>query len=156
MMIHTLSASQELPINPEMAWDFFSSPHNLPLITPPHMGFHIQNELSETEKMFAGQIIVYDLKPFPFWKTRWVTEITHVEKGSYFIDEQRIGPYRLWHHLHRFEPSGNGVLVSDLVHYSLPWGQLGYLANTLFVKKQLNEIFAYRRLKLEELFGKTS
>jgi len=103
--------------------------------------------------MFAGQIIVYKLSPLKGYTTEWVTEITHVKNGEYFIDEQRFGPYALWHHKHSLTPIEGGVLMHDVVHYKLPLGFLGRIAHALFVKKQIQNIFDYRTQQLELLFG---
>ena len=83
-----------------------------------------------------------------------MTEITHVEDKKYFVDEQRVGPYNLWHHQHHFREIPGGVEMTDLIHYQLPLGILGNLANSLFVKKQLSTIFDFRYKRAEELFGK--
>jgi ligand-binding SRPBCC domain-containing protein len=148
--IHTLNASQFLKISKTEAWDFFSSPENLAKITPPHMGFKITSESGA--KMFPGQIITYKVAPVPGIKTNWVTEITHVEEGVYFVDEQRFGPYSMWHHVHSFEIQGDGVMMLDKVSYKMPLGFLGQIAHALFVKAQLKQIFNYRTKILEEIF----
>lgn len=150
--IYTLEVEQFLPISPEKAWEFFSSPGNLAKITPAHMGFRITS--GEPEKMYAGQIISYKVAPFPGLKTNWVTEITQVSEGSYFIDEQRFGPYRMWHHEHRFEKQNGGVRMTDRVSYKLPFGVFGRMAHILFVKNQLQTIFSHRISVLEQLFGR--
>ena len=135
----------------EEAWDFLSNPANLSVITPPHMGFKI---LSGADRpMFPGQIIQYKVSPFKGITTHWVTEITHVKEGEYFVDEQRFGPYALWHHKHFISPVEQGVLMEDLIDYKLPFGWLGRLAHPILVKKQLERIFTYREAKLNELFG---
>lgn len=154
MAIYCKKSSQKLPISIDEAWDFLSSPYNLKTITPAHMGFVIKNDVKEGDKMFAGQIIVYDITPLPGYKTEWVTEITHVESKKYFIDEQRFGPYALWHHRHELVQIKDGVLMNDTIHYKVPFGFLGRIANMFFIKKQLNTIFNYREEKLESLFGK--
>ena len=118
------------------------------------MGFKIKNDVKEGDKMFAGQIIVYDITPLPLFKTEWVTEITHVENHKYFIDEQRFGPYALWHHKHELVAIDGGVLMNDTIHYKIPFGILGQIANFLFIRKQLETIFNFREEKLEALFGK--
>lgn len=143
---------QQLPIGLPEAWNYFSTPVNLAEITPPHMGFQITSEVPE--KMFPGQIISYRLAPLPGIKVNWVTEITHVEEGKFFVDEQRFGPYPMWHHEHHFEEVNGGVLMTDRVSYKVPFGILGHLAQALFVKKQLKEIFEYRVSALEKTFGK--
>ena len=103
--------------------------------------------------MFAGQIIQYKVSPFPGFTTKWVTEITHVDEGSYFVDEQRFGPYRLWHHKHFIKEVDQGVEMEDIIHYKLPFGWLGQLAQPILVKKQLKQIFSYRETKLSTVFG---
>ena len=149
--VYTLEVSQFLKIDMNEAWKFFSSPENLATITPPGMGFVITS--GQPEKMFPGQIITYKVSPFPGFVTNWVTEITHVLAGSYFVDEQRFGPYRMWHHIHRFEEKQSGVLMTDQVSYKLPFGFIGRIAHGLFVKAQLKRIFEFREQKLNELFN---
>jgi len=150
MKVHTLYTTQYLPLSPEKAWEFLSNPANLKVITPDHMGFQIVD--GADRPMYAGQIIQYKVSPFPGIRTNWVTEIAHVQTGSYFVDEQRFGPYTLWHHKHFIKKDGDGVLMEDIIHYKLPLGFLGRLMNTLVVRKKLKGIFEYRRKKLEELF----
>ncbi len=151
MKVYQLHASQVLPISQETAWAFLSNPVNLQRITPAHMGFQI---LSGADRdMYPGQIIQYKVSPFPGITTTWVTEITHVKEGSYFVDEQRFGPYALWHHKHFISPVEGGVLMEDIVDYKLPMGILGQWVHGLLVKRQLRTIFEYRTKKLEELFG---
>lgn len=151
MKLYQLRSKQFLPISMDEAWKFLSDPTNLQVITPTHMGFHI---LSGAEKsMYAGQIIQYIVKPFPFMTTRWVTEITHVHEGSYFVDEQRFGPYALWHHKHFLRPIDNGVEMEDVIDYKLPFGILGRWGHSILVKKELLKIFKYREQKLSSIFG---
>jgi len=152
--IYTLEVTQYLKISLSEAWDFFSSPGNLSKITPEHMGFKITS--GTPTKMYPGQIITYKVSPFLGIKTSWVTEITHVSEGSFFVDEQRFGPYRMWHHEHHFEVQNDGVLMTDRVSYKLPFGFLGKIVHTLSVKKQLKQIFAFREAYLEKTFGKHS
>ncbi|MEP1034144.1 SRPBCC family protein [Ekhidna sp.] len=149
--IYTLTVMQQLPIKLLEAWKFFSSPKNLTLITPKHMGFQITS--CEQENMYAGQMITYKISPFPRIKINWVTEITHVDDKLFFVDEQRFGPYSLWHHEHHFKENENGVLMTDRVSYKIPFGFLGGIAQSLFVKRQLMEIFNYRIIALKEMFG---
>lgn len=132
-------------------WDFISSPGNLKEITPDYMGFEITSK-NLPQKMYHGMIISYTVKPLLGIKMIWVTEITHVQEMRYFVDEQRIGPYSMWHHQHFIEPAGQGVLLTDIVSYSPPLGFLGAFANTIFISKQLDTIFNYRENKLEKLF----
>ena len=154
MKIYSLHAKQALPISREQAWEFLSDPANLKVITPDHMGFKIHSGADRA--MYAGQIIQYKVSPFPGFTTKWVTEITHVEKGSYFVDEQRFGPYQLWHHKHFIREIEEGVEMEDLIHYKIPLGWLGQIAHPILVKKQLKQIFTYRETKLKELFGSVS
>lgn len=148
--IYTLTASQFLPITLDEAWHYFSSPKNLANITPKAMGFTITN--GEPDEMHEGQIISYLIAVFPKVKTSWVTEITHVKPKVYFVDEQRFGPYAMWHHEHFFEVKENGVLVSDRVSYKLPLGLLGRIFGSSLVKRKLYEIFLYRQKILDEKF----
>ena len=151
MKIYQLKAKQILPISVEEAWEFISNPENLKTITPDAMGFNILT--AKEEKMYAGQIICYKVTPLLGIKTSWVTEITQVKEGEYFVDEQRFGPYSMWHHKHFITPVPGGVLMEDIVDYKIPMGILGQFAHAVVVKKQLKEIFLYRNTKLEELFG---
>jgi ligand-binding SRPBCC domain-containing protein len=151
MKIYTLHSKQNLPISLETAWEFLSSPKNLKAITPDYMSFDI---LSGAEKpMFAGQIIQYIVTPILGIKTKWVTEITHVKDKEYFVDEQRFGPYALWHHKHFIKEIDGGVEMEDIIDYKVPMGILGQMVHPIIVKPKLEEIFAYRQKKLIELFG---
>ncbi len=150
--IYTLEVEQFVPITMKNAWDFFSSPENLSIITPPEMNFIITS--GKPGKMFAGQVISYKVNVLPFIKNNWVTEITQVKENEYFIDEQRFGPYKMWHHEHHFTEKNNGVLMRDKVSYKIPFGYAGRIVHFLVIRKKLNGIFSYRIKKLEELFGK--
>ena len=141
--IYTLEVTQFLNIPIGEAWKFFSSPANLEKITPAHMGFVITS--GTPASMYPGQIITYRVSPFAGFTTNWVTEITHVSEGSYFVDEQRFGPYRMWHHEHHFTAKNQGVVMTDRVTYKLPFGIFGRMAHALFVRKQLRKIFEFRR-----------
>lgn len=152
MKIHTLEQTQDLPISIEEAWEFFSSPRNLDEITPDDVGFSILSVSGD--KMHPGQIITYKIIVPPGIPVSWVTEITHVDEGVSFIDDQRFGPYKMWHHRHHFQPIKGGVRMSDLVHYALPFSPFGELAHGIFVKPQLKQIFDSRREMLEQRFGK--
>ena len=151
MSFYRLKTEQKLPISLQEAWDFFSSPKNLSKITPKHMGFIITNQPSET--MFEGQIITYKVSPLLGVKISWMTEITTVKENEYFIDEQRFGPYSLWHHRHHFYEIDGGIKMIDEVNYKLPFGFLGSIAHRLFVRKKLKSIFEYREKVLIEMFG---
>jgi len=149
--IYTLNAKQKLPISVDKAWEFLSSPDNLKTITPDYMGFHI---LSGADRpMYPGQIIQYLVTPVAGIKTKWVTEITHVVDKKYFVDEQRFGPYALWHHKHFIKAIPGGVEMEDIIDYKVPMGILGQWAHPFLVKPKLDSIFEYRRKKLIELFG---
>lgn len=143
---------QFLPITIEDAWEFFSTPKNLNLITPPDVKFKLLNDVPD--KMYAGAMICYKISPFLNISFDWVTEITAVKQYEYFTDEQRKGPYRLWHHEHHFEKTGGGVMMTDKLYYDIGKSFLGWLAGKLFVHRQVKEIFDYRYQKLEELFVK--
>jgi ligand-binding SRPBCC domain-containing protein len=151
MTLHTLHSIQKLPIPLDQAWDFLSNPANLSVITPPDMAFIIRS--GADKKMYPGQIIHYWVSPVAGIKTQWVTEITHVQDQQFFVDEQRFGPYKLWHHKHFLKAVDGGVEMEDLIHYVIPFGFLGSLAHKLFIRKKLEAIFEFRRLKLIELFG---
>jgi ligand-binding SRPBCC domain-containing protein len=151
MKLYRLHTIQDLPISKDQAWDFLSDPKNLKTITPDYMGFNILSGVDR--KMFPGQIIQYIVTPVAGIPTKWVTEITHVKEGEYFVDEQRFGPYALWHHKHFIESIPGGVRMEDIVDYKLPFGVLGQLVHPILVKPKLKEIFEYRKQKLIELFG---
>ncbi len=149
---HTIKEEQHLPISLNEAWQFFSNPANLQTITPSKLGFKIISD-HHGATMYEGQIIEYTVKPVLGIPLYWMTEITHIKEKEYFIDEQRFGPYTLWHHQHHFKEHNGGVLMTDIVHYKLPLGVLGRLAHQLFVKKQLQDIFKFRRQKADQLFN---
>ncbi|MGF7138915.1 SRPBCC family protein [Roseimarinus sediminis] len=149
--IYTLEATQRLPMPLHEAWDFFSSPANLARITPPEMGFNITS--GNTKKAYEGQIITYKIGILPFVKSNWVTEITRVRENEIFIDEQRFGPYRMWHHEHWFTADGDGTMMFDKVSYKIPFGWLGQLVHALFIKRKLRQIFTFRHHTLRRLFG---
>ena len=152
MKLYQIKTQQKLPISIEKAWGFFSNPKNLKKITPEEMSFEI---ISGAEKsIYPGQIIQYNVSPIFGIKLRWVTEITHVIDNKYFVDEQRFGPYSLWHHKHFFKEIKGGILMEDVVDYKIPLGWLGQLAHLIFVKNRLKKIFKFRENKLVKLFGK--
>lgn len=143
---------QTLPISLEEAWSFFSNPGNLKKITPKDMDFTITS--SDTTSFYSGKIITYTVRPLLNIRFPWVTEISHVKENAYFVDEQRIGPYRMWHHEHHFQVVEGGVKVVDIVTYKLPFGWLGNLMHSLFVRKRLQAIFDYRERVLTAEFAK--
>ena len=151
-MIYQFKTKQLLKSDLETVWDFVSSPRNLKKITPPYMGFDITSK-DLPLKMYPGMIISYKVSPLLSIPTTWVTEITQVEKHKFFIDEQRIGPYTMWHHQHFLEETKDGILMTDIVTYKPPFGILGSIANSLFIKKKLKSIFDYRFVALEKIFN---
>jgi ligand-binding SRPBCC domain-containing protein len=154
LKLHRTEFTQKLPISIEKAWDFFSSPLNLAEITPADMTFDVTSPNMENTKMYPGLIITYKVSPLLGIKLDWVTEITHVKDLEYFIDEQRFGPFAFWHHQHHFKPIDSGVLMHDILHYSVGWGPIGNVANAVVVKNKIKGIFDFRYQKVEALFGK--
>ena len=151
MKLYRLETVQNLPISQKEAWDFLSDPKNLKRITPEYMGFEKLSGASD--KMYAGQIIQYIVTPVMSIPTKWVTEITHVDEGKYFVDEQRFGPYALWHHKHFIKPIHKGVEMIDIIDYKIPFGILGQLVHPIIVAPKLKEIFEFRKHALNEMFG---
>jgi ligand-binding SRPBCC domain-containing protein len=152
MGFYQLKQIQKIKGTIDDVWNFISSPANLKKITPDYMGFDITSG-DLPEKMYPGMIICYKVSPLLGIKMNWLTEITQVDEKRFFIDEQRIGPYKIWHHQHRIEPVEGGVLMTDIVTYQPPMGFLGSIANKLVIKNKLNEIFDYRKNVLHEIFG---
>lgn len=150
-MIYQLEREQTLPCTLTEAWEFFSTPRNLDKLTPESVGFKITHLASES--MHEGQIIAYKVKVAPLTWLTWLTEITHVSPMKSFVDDQRIGPYKVWHHTHRFEEVADGVRMTDSVTYVLPFGIFGKIAHALFVKKQLRHIFDERARLCSEFFN---
>ncbi|MGB5286943.1 MAG: SRPBCC family protein [Ignavibacteriaceae bacterium] len=150
MKIYQLRAFQKIPININEAWEFFSNPNNLSVITPEWLNFKVTSKLPD--KMYPGMIISYKVHPVLRIPSTWVTEITHVNEPFYFVDEQKFGPYKLWHHQHHFKETENGVEMTDIVTYALPLDPLSRIINSLLVEKKVKEIFRFREKKLEELF----
>ena len=152
MKIYQIKTKQKLPISSKEAWQFLSNPNNLAEITPKYMNFKI---LSGADRpIFAGQIIQYKVTPVLGITLKCVTEITHVKENEYFVDEQRFGPYSLWHHKHFIKKINGGIEMEDIVDYKIPFGILGQIAHPLFVKNKLRQIFKFREKKLIKLFGK--
>ncbi|HKX28983.1 MAG TPA: SRPBCC family protein [Blastocatellia bacterium] len=150
-MLHQLRHSSSLPITLSEAWDFFSNPANLTLLTPPELKMQILTPVSRP--MYAGQIITHQVRPLFNIPILWVTEITQVREPHYFVDEQRYGPYRMWHHQHFFREVSGGVVAEDLVDYMMPAGPLGSVIRQLLVSRQLEKIFEYRAQALRQRFG---
>ena len=153
MGVYQFHREQKLPATVKEVWEFISSPGNLKEITPDYMGFDIVTPQNPRD-MHPGMIIIYKVSPLLNKKMKWVTEITQMKEKEYFVDEQRKGPYKMWHHEHKITPIENGVLMTDLVTYQPPMGLIGNLANRFVIRKKLDEIFSYRKKVLEEIFGK--
>jgi ligand-binding SRPBCC domain-containing protein len=150
MKIYQLKTIQNLLIGIDEAWEFFSNPNNLKVITPGWLNFKVTSELPN--KMYAGMIINYKVHPVLGIPNNWVTEITHVEEPFYFVDEQRFGPYKLWHHQHHFRETENGVEMTDIINYALPFDPFSRPINSLLVERRVKEIFKFREKKLGKLF----
>ena len=153
MAVHSIKAVQKIPVSLTEAWNFFSNPANLDTITPDNMGFVIISK-STGDKIYPGQKIEYKVSPILGIPLYWMTEITEVEQNKFFVDEQRKGPYSLWHHEHHFKEIEGGVEMTDIVLYKIPLGLIGEAANLLFVKRKLRDIFKFRFRKIEEILGK--
>ncbi len=151
--VYSIKTVQKIPITLTEAWAFFSKPDNLKQITPADLGFNIISK-HHGETMYPGQVIEYKISPLLGISLYWMTEITHVADQKYFVDEQRFGPYSLWHHQHHFKTIEGGVEMTDIVHYKLPLFFIGDIAHILFVKAQLQKIFDYRFDAVEQKFGK--
>ena len=152
--LFTLTSKMLVKADLQSAWDFISLPENLSKITPPAMDFRITFRSSlDGGKMYPGQIIAYKVKPLPLFNASWVTEITQVQEKKFFIDEQRFGPYRFWHHQHIIKEVPGGVEMTDIVSYKLPLGFIGRWFGGWMVRRQLKAIFDYRTIQLEKIFS---
>jgi ligand-binding SRPBCC domain-containing protein len=149
--MYQLKRTQFIKSDIQTCWDFFSSPKNLKLITPPYMGFEVKVDLPE--KMYEGLMIEYTVKPLMGIPMSWITEIKTVKENEFFVDEQRKGPYTIWHHEHHFKQVEGGIEMTDIVSYVIPLGIFGKIAHPIIVRKKLEEIFAYRFQKVEEIFN---
>ncbi len=152
MAVHSLQAIQKIPGGLPAIWAFFSNPANLATITPAYLRFNVISKYS-SDVIYAGQIIEYNVSPLLGIPLYWMTEITHVKDQQFFIDEQRYGPYSMWHHQHHFKIIEGGVEMTDIVHYKIPFWLMGDAANALFIRKQLRSIFSFRYQKTAEAFG---
>ena len=147
--MHSLKQEQFLPVTLDEAWHFFATPKNLNEVTPKDMVFEITSELPDT--MYEGLLIHYRLKPMGNISINWCTEITHIKEKVYFVDEQRVGPYKIWHHEHHFKSVTGGVLMTDILHYDIGKFVFGWLAGILFVHKKVANIFKFRFNTLEAM-----
>lgn len=152
MAFYQFTRQQYIISDLQSVWNFIATPANLKKITPKSMGFDIVSK-NMPERMYEGMIIEYMVKPFPFYRTQWVTEITHIKEGEFFVDEQRIGPYRMWHHEHWLIQDSKGILMTDIVSYSPPLGVLGRIANAWLIHRRLERIFDYRERVLANYFS---
>ena len=153
-MLYQLKRELILKTSLEKAWDFFSHPSNLAKITPAKLNFKITSEIPK--RVYPGLIITYKVHPLFSIPCTWVSEITHLREPFYFVDEQRHGPYKMWHHQHRFSEQAEGVLVEDIVNYIMPFHIFGCMTHKLWVKKELDYIFDYREKALNTHFNKTT
>ena len=144
-----LKQEQFLPITLDEAWHFFANPGNLNKVTPDDMIFEVISDLPDT--MYEGLLINYRLKPMLNIPLTWYTEITHIKEKDYFVDEQRRGPYKMWHHEHHFKAVESGVLMTDILYYEIGKSVFGWLAGKLFVHRKVKEIFEYRQRTLEKI-----
>lgn len=151
MKTYSFKQTQLVPSDIKTVWDFFATPANLSKITPTQMRFETLHATGGPT-MYEGQLISYKVSPFAGWRLRWTTEITVVHEGKYFIDEQRFGPFALWHHQHSFEAHKGYTLMTDEVTWAVPFGFLGRMANALVVERQVKTIFAYRSAAIQKLF----
>ncbi len=152
MGFYQLLKQQKIPAPKETVWDFISSPENLKKITPIYMGFDIIMK-NIPEKIYPGMIIQYKVSPIWGIPMSWITEITQVKDYEYFVDEQRDGPYSIWHHEHHLKPVAGGVQMNDIISYKPPYGLIGTAANFILIRKKLNEIFEFRSQAIERIFG---
>ena len=153
MKLYTIKREQVIETSLEQAWDFLSMPANLGEISPEEMNFHVES-ISDDRRTYAGQVICYTIGLFPWLKFRWVTEITHVQEPRYFVDEQRFGPYKFWHHQHFIEAVNGGVKMTDIVNYGIPMGILGRFMNRVYIRRKLSQIFDHRAEAVRHYFAK--
>jgi ligand-binding SRPBCC domain-containing protein len=151
MGVHRLIREQQVAAPPEAVWKYFSHADNLQTITPEYMNFRVTSG-DLPEEIYPGMVITYKVSPLLGIPLFWMTEITHVIPGTLFVDEQRRGPFGLWHHQHHFEARDGGTLMRDIVHYAVPFGPLGEIARMLFVQRQVESIFTHRFAAVEKIF----
>ncbi len=151
--MYTLKRAVIVETTLEDAWQFISRPENLNLITPDDLNFQIVTQVPED--MFNGLLIEYLVTIPIIGKQRWLTEIKHIRPLHSFVDEQRVGPYKLWYHYHQIEEVEDGVLFIDEVTYEPPFSLLGRAANGVFIRKTLDRIFDHRTERFRELLGRS-
>jgi len=151
MGIHYFKTSQFIPAPIDLVWDFFSSPGNLKIITPPDLKFSIISELSP-ENILKGQQIEYYVTPIWHMRVKWVTKISDVREKEYFVDEQLRGPYKLWQHKHFFNQTAGGMEMNDEISYDIGYGKMGDLLLLPIIRRKIEKIFSFRRKKIAEIF----
>tara|TARA_B110000444_G_scaffold244587_1_gene264189 strand:- start:563 stop:1060 length:498 start_codon:yes stop_codon:yes gene_type:complete len=150
--LFTLYAKQTVETKVDVLWDFFKKPSNLNKLTPQDVHFKIKS--GKSDDFYEGKIISYKIQPFKLIALNWVTEISHVKEGSYFIDNQVSGPYKMWHHEHRFKSNTDGTTeIIDKVKYKVPFYILGRLMHKILIKRKLLEIFTFRQKQINDLFN---
>ena len=149
--MYTLHKEIEVEASLDQVWEFISHPQNLDRITPDDMEFKIVTDVPE--QMSNGLLVEYRVRiPIMGWQV-WVSELKHIEPGRYFVDEQKIGPYRFWYHEHRIETAGDKVKVIDHVSYEVPFGFIGRIAHSLFIRPTLERIFRHREKMFKDLLA---
>ena len=150
--LYTLYAKQTVSKEIDLLWDFFKKPSNLNKLTPEDVHFKIKS--GKSDDFYQGKIISYKIQLLKMFALSWVTEISQVKEGSYFIDNQIFGPYKMWHHEHHFKSNDNGTTeIIDKVKYKVPFYILGRLMHKVFIRKKLLDIFMFRQKKINELFN---
>jgi ligand-binding SRPBCC domain-containing protein len=149
MKLHRIHRKQVIPISISKAWEFFSNPENLSTITPSWLNLTVISDIPGS--MHSGMIISYRITPMARVPTLWISEITHVNRPTYFVDEQRLGPFRFWHHQHMFKEVGRNVEIQDIVHYAMPLGPIGEMFYSISVGKKVDSIFDFRQKALERI-----
>jgi ligand-binding SRPBCC domain-containing protein len=152
MKIYSLYREQLVRASLADTWKYFSNPKNLRHITPRELGFRVVTA-DLPDEIYPGLFIEYKVSPILRIPLTWVTEITHVEAGKMFADEQRIGPYRIWSHKHFFRKDGRFTHMTDRVDYALPAIPLASVANALVVRPKLEHIFNFRKAVVDSLFS---
>lgn len=153
MSIQRITDELLIPIPLDEAWDFFTNPRNLAKLTPKEMNFRHVFEPDE-ERVYKGMYLVYKVSPLAGIPLTWVTEITEVLPRKRFVDDQIKGPFARWHHIHEFEARGDKTLIRDILYYQMPLGFLGDMAHSFFARKQVAQIFTFRKQRMKEIFGK--
>ncbi len=149
--VYVLERSQTVRTPRAEVFEFFAEAANLERLTPPFLGFNILTALPI--EMRVGALIDYKIRLHGV-PMKWKTRIAEYQPDDHFVDEQLAGPYKRWHHLHTFaDAPGGGTVIGDRVTYQLPFGPLGRLVHTLFVRRQLRTIFDYRAQIMADRFG---